>query len=149
MPIEDKIDTCPLHAKLEEDLSKASIERTKIWEHTGRKLSFRVFYAIITGLITIGGAALGAQYIMISGFTSEVKADITLIRDSQYELKDYVKESILEIKYSVKSLADKHQADVDKHNIEFRSNRDRHIMEHNLFEERTKNNIPFNSKDKE
>jgi ABC-type lipoprotein release transport system permease subunit len=141
MTTEDAMNLCPFHAKLEEDLSKASVDRTKIWEYTEKKLSFKVFYAIITALITIGVAALGAQYIMISGFTSEVKADITLIRNSQYELKDYVKESILEIKYSVKSLANKHESDWDKHLMEFGSNKDNHAMEHKLFEEKIKSSI--------
>ena len=116
---------CPYHSKVEEKILNSERDRLKLWEQTGRKLSFRVFSAFI-GIAII---ALGVQYKMISGyaekseismqkFATEVKQDIKEIKKSQYDLNTDVIRSVLRIEYGLQALSDKHINDQEKNKLE-------------------------------
>ena len=118
---------CPYHSKVEEKILNSERDRLKLWEQTGRKLSFRVFSAFI-GIAII---ALGVQYKMISGyaekseismqkFATEVKQDIKEIKKSQYDLNTDVIRSVLRIEYGLQALSDKHINDQEKNKLERR-----------------------------
>jgi len=118
-------DVCPYHSKVEEKILNSERDRLKLWEQTGRKLSFRVFSAFI-GIAII---ALGVQYKMISGyaekseismqkFATEVKQDIKEIKKSQYDLNTDVIRSVLRIEYGLQALSDKHINDQEKNKLE-------------------------------
>jgi len=116
---------CPYHSKVEEKILNSERDRLKLWEQTGRKLSFRVFSAFIGIAIIV----LGVQYKMISGyaetseasmqkFVTEVKQDIKEIKKSQYDLNTDVIKSVLRIEYGLQALSDKHINDQEKNKLQ-------------------------------
>ena len=108
-----KVSTCPYHKQVEEQMSKAADERTRIWEHTGKKLSFKVYSITFVVLL----AVVGWNHNEMSKIGKEIKADVELIKVSQDELKTEITASVMEIKYGLRLLAEKHDNDQEKDDL--------------------------------